>query len=383
MLRGAKHILKKKTHLNNNGNKVSIKKTTTEIKEFGNNVTIEETHWIVKKSAEQIRLRGLSSVNIFKPTRIGDGGDEVKYLLNCLLNENISEFEDEIKNQDLNNIVSAMKWTLRHCNKTIIPYSNYESFDRLEQGINFDVHKGLFSNYFLNSIPNLNRDIVKELFDVCIQITTTTTLSSSISSSSSSSPTLTTHSDINTMNAQKIIKSLAFCLIGSNNSNDDDEKRKIFNNFDDAYKEWIKCSNACLHLFLAYLRELSIEIELPPHLTVLLDNYVELRKKAINDPSVYHQFQHKQQVDNNVVDKSQQEEREIFQSADGLESPERPEMLDNLNRRTIVRTSTRTPIEKNWKDFSRKGFKSFYLEPLWILQFRHFYIKRKKTIIKM
>jgi hypothetical protein len=58
MLRGARHILKKKTHLNNNSNKVSIKKTTTEIKEFGNNVTLEETHWIVKKSAEQIRIRG-------------------------------------------------------------------------------------------------------------------------------------------------------------------------------------------------------------------------------------------------------------------------------------------------------------------------------------
>ncbi|RIA98975.1 hypothetical protein C1645_748202 [Glomus cerebriforme] len=459
MLRGAKHILKKKTGPQKqfNNNKVSIKKTTTEIKEFGNNVTLEETHLIVKKCAEQIRLRGLNSVNIFKPTRIGDGGDEVKYLLNCLLNENIPEFDDEIKNQDLNNIVSAMKWTLRHCNRTIIPYNNYESFDRFEQEVNFDVHKGLFSNHFLNSIPNLNRDIIRELFDICIQITTTTILSSS-SSSSSSSPTLTTQSDINTMNAQKIIKSLAFCLIGS--SNDNEEKKKIFNNFDDAYREWIKCSNACLHLFLAYLRELSTEMELPPHLTVLLDNYVELRKKAINNPSVYFQFQH----DINVDD----------QSADGLDSPTKsnlsrkssltgkrksmvqfsiperpisilrvtrtippnitsnttfnknnnerksrcasillPEMLDNLNRRTIVRTSTmmtseeqtiaekmweefqrngiaslsdeyiklffslderyieklqkeeiaRTPIEKNWKDFSRKGFKSFYLEP--------------------
>lgn len=65
MLRGAKHILKKKTHLNNNGNKVSIKKTTTEIKEFGNNVTLEETHWIVKKSAEQIRLRGKGKIFFF------------------------------------------------------------------------------------------------------------------------------------------------------------------------------------------------------------------------------------------------------------------------------------------------------------------------------
>ena len=57
MLRGAKHILKKKAGSQKNA-KISIKKITTEIKEFGNNVTLEETHLIVKKCAEQIRLRG-------------------------------------------------------------------------------------------------------------------------------------------------------------------------------------------------------------------------------------------------------------------------------------------------------------------------------------
>jgi hypothetical protein len=68
MLRGAKHILKKKTisQKNNSLHKISIKKITTEIKEFGNNVTLEETHLIVKKCAEQIRLRGKSCM----PTKV-------------------------------------------------------------------------------------------------------------------------------------------------------------------------------------------------------------------------------------------------------------------------------------------------------------------------
>jgi len=62
MLRGAKHILKKKS-LNNNSNnhtfrKLSQKKTTTDLKRFGNNVTLEETHLIVKRCVEQIRRRG-------------------------------------------------------------------------------------------------------------------------------------------------------------------------------------------------------------------------------------------------------------------------------------------------------------------------------------
>ncbi|CAG8471851.1 8438_t:CDS:2 [Funneliformis mosseae] len=384
MLRGAKHILKKKNvqrSVNNNGNafrKLSQKKTTN-LKGFGNNVTIEETSLIVKRCVEQIRLRGLNTVNIFKPMRIGDGGDEVKYLLNCLLNDNLPEFEDEIQSQDINNIVSAMKWALRHCKCIIIPFNDYEHFNLYEQEMNYDVRKRLFTNYFLNSIPILNREIVLELFDICIQLT--------------SSVLPPSNSDIDN-NPLKIIKSLALCLIGYN----DDEKEKNFNSFDDAYREWIKSSNACLHLFLAYVRELVIEFELPPYLTLLLDNYVELRKEYID---------HFQPI--SILRVTRTVPPSITNNGRKSRCPSilLPEMLDNLNRRTIVRTSAMmsleeqniaekiwiefqrngiaslsddyiklffsldermikenlhndlaiTPIEKNWKDFSKKGFR--------------------------
>src|SRR5437763_15013638 len=76
------------------------------------------------------------------------------------------------------------------------------------------------------------------------------------------------------MSANKIIKSLSLCLLGN--------QKNIFRNFDEAYAEWTKCSNACLHLFLAYLREKTLEGKLHPNLSILLENYIENRKKPIN-----------------------------------------------------------------------------------------------------
>ncbi|CAI2161815.1 15520_t:CDS:2 [Funneliformis geosporum] len=390
MLRGAKHILKKKNlqkSVNNNSNNFrKLSQKTTNLKEFGNNVTIEETSLIVKRCVEQIRLRGLNTVNIFKPMRIGDGGDEVKYLLNCLLNDNIPEFEDEIQSQDINNIVSAMKWALRHCKCIIIPFNNYESFNFYEQEMNYDVRKGLFTNNFLNSIPKLNREIILELFDICIQL---------------NSSVLPSNSDIDN-NPLKIIKSLALCLIGYN----DDEKERNFTSFDDAYREWIKSSNACHE----YQKEIIQTADFPESPTISNKSRKHFRKRS---SLIYFSAPSERPI--SILRVTRTVPPGITNNGRKSRCPSilLPEMLDNLNRRTIVRTSTMmtleeqniaekiwkefqrngiaslsddyiklffsldekminenlhknmaiTPIEKNWKDFSKKGFKSFYLEP--------------------
>src|SRR5436190_20436474 len=98
MLRGAKHsLIKKKNSItrtlsngngkNNNEKKVSranLRRTISTRKELkrdvAQTVTLEEVHLIVKRCADEIRLRGLREVDIFKPQRIGV--DEVRHLTN-------------------------------------------------------------------------------------------------------------------------------------------------------------------------------------------------------------------------------------------------------------------------------------------------------------
>ena len=97
-------------------------------------VTLEEVHLIVKRCADEIRLRGLREVDIFKPQRIGDSVDEVRHLTNCLLKDSRTEYEQEIRTQNVHVVVSAMKSALRHCDSILVPYRYYEEFVRYEQG---------------------------------------------------------------------------------------------------------------------------------------------------------------------------------------------------------------------------------------------------------
>lgn len=76
----------------------------------------------------------MTEPEIFKPIRIRDGANEVRYLINCLLRDNRAEFEDELKFQDIHNIVAGIRWALRNCTTIIVPYDYYEQFVRYEQG---------------------------------------------------------------------------------------------------------------------------------------------------------------------------------------------------------------------------------------------------------
>src|SRR5439155_22121821 len=112
---------------------------------------------------------------------------------------------------------------------------HYENFAIQERESNYEINNNskscLFTKSFLKHLPKLNQEILLQLFEICAQVTI--------------------ESKINKMSANKIIKSLSLCLLGN--------QKNIFRNFDEAYAEWTKCSNACLHLFLAYLREKTLE----------------------------------------------------------------------------------------------------------------------------
>ncbi|KAG9293828.1 hypothetical protein G9A89_019166 [Geosiphon pyriformis] len=215
-------------------------------------LSIEMTHLIVKRCANEIEQRGLHEKDIFKPVRIGENADEIRELINCMLQDNRMKFEEEIIHQNIHNVVAAMKWALRHCEVTLVPYQFYEEFVRFEQEWDFDPEKGSF-NQFLQYLPKQNQDILLCLFNISSKVTE--------------------ESQLNQMTAEKIVKSLALCVLG------DHEKK--FDTFDDAYSEYSKCSNACLHLFLAYLREQALGTQLPPRLTILLDNYHDVRAKSV------------------------------------------------------------------------------------------------------
>jgi hypothetical protein len=149
MLRGARHSLaRKKNSLikrsSNNGNdkekksRTSLRKTMS-LKKDGksNKVTLEEVHLIIKRCADEIRLRGLREVNIFIPQRIGDSIDEVRKLTSCLLKDSRTEYEDELRSANIHVVASTLKTALRNSNSVLVPYRYYDEFVKYEQGILF------------------------------------------------------------------------------------------------------------------------------------------------------------------------------------------------------------------------------------------------------
>ncbi|CAG8492916.1 169_t:CDS:2 [Funneliformis mosseae] len=386
-------------------------------------VTLEEAHLIVKRCSDEIRSRGLHEVDIFKPIRIGDSVDEVRDLISCLLCDSRTEYEDKIGSQNIHVVVSAMKWALRHCNTILVPYEYYDEFVRYEQEWDYDPSKGSF-NKFLNYLPKQNQVILCDIFDICAQVTA--------------------ESHINKMSAERLVKTIALCILG--------DQDKSLLSFGSAYDEWAKCSAACHHLFLAYLREKSVSTELNPRLTVLLDNYVEYRKKSVT--SAYFQMPLPEnttiaELDGTPKQINRPRKRSIVTFAETTEITEKvkttmtssnarpisilrvtrqvpttksetkrqtrnfttllPDIMDGMKRKTIVRPSTMMTVkekqtaeemwsefqkngitamsdeflklffslddrsagdtnsnisEKQWSQFSRKGFKSVYVEPL-------------------
>ncbi|CAG8468752.1 35008_t:CDS:2, partial [Racocetra persica] len=234
----------------------AIRKQKRDIEQM---VTLNEAYSIIHLCAGEVLSRGLGEDNLFSPVDNEDNPDEVRYLINCLLRENHTEFEDELKFQDIRNIVSGIRWTLRRCVTSIVTYKNYENFVRLESELQYDARKGIF-NQFLSNLSKPSQAILLELFELFSQVMT--------------------QAHINKIPAQRVLKSMAHYIIG--------DKELKFENFSAAYTKWLRCSNACTHLFLAYLRERACSASLPPRLNILLDGYVQFRKKSRSSPDYHH-----------------------------------------------------------------------------------------------
>ncbi|CAJ0843652.1 6571_t:CDS:2 [Entrophospora sp. SA101] len=388
-------LLGKKTSKSSSKKGNSLRRTLTPTtkkqyqRDLAQTVTLEEVHLIVKRCADKVRLH---VVDIFKPMHIGDNANDVRRLIGCLLRETRAQCDEELGKLDIHIIVSAMKWALRHCVTTIVPYQFYEEFVIFEQESDFDPDKGSFKQ-FLRYLPNQNRDILVELFDICAQVTA--------------------ESHINNMSAERLVKTLALCILGNQD--------KPLEGFEEAYNEWSKCSQACLHLFLAYLREKAVTTELNPRLTILIDNYVEDRKKSVT--SVYFKAPNNNDRDDGNYDNNIQRPETLNNKSKiackHIKKVNRqtrsfttllPDIMDNMKRKTIIRPSTIMTVaekksaeemwvefqdkgigalsddfiklffslesraaevklspsrtEKQWGSFSKKGFQSLYLEPL-------------------
>ncbi|CAG8437146.1 10452_t:CDS:2 [Scutellospora calospora] len=234
----------------------AIRKQKRDIEQM---VTLSEAHLIIRLCAGEVLSRGLGEENLFSPVENEDNPDEVRYLINCHLRDNKTEFEDELKFQDIRNVVSGIRWTLRKCVTSVVSYKNYENFVRLESELQYDARKGIF-NQFISNLSKPAQSILLELFELFSQVMT--------------------QSHINKIPPQRVIKSIAHYIIG--------DKELKFENFNAAYTKWLRCSNACTHLFLAYLRERACSASLPPRLNILLDSYVQFRKKSRQSPDYQH-----------------------------------------------------------------------------------------------
>ncbi|CAJ0844463.1 215_t:CDS:2, partial [Entrophospora sp. SA101] len=348
-------LLGKKTSKSSSKKGNSLRRTLTPTtkkqyqRDLAQTVTLEEVHLIVKRCADKVRLH---VVDIFKPMHIGDNANDVRRLIGCLLRETRAQCDEELGKLDIHIIVSAMKWALRHCVTTIVPYQFYEEF-------------------------------------------------------------VTAESHINNMSAERLVKTLALCILGNQD--------KPLEGFEEAYNEWSKCSQACLHLFLAYLREKAVTTELNPRLTILIDNYVEDRKKSVT--SVYFKAPNNNDRDDGNYDNNIQRPETLNNKSKiackHIKKVNRqtrsfttllPDIMDNMKRKTIIRPSTIMTVaekksaeemwvefqdkgigalsddfiklffslesraaevklspsrtEKQWGSFSKKGFQSLYLEPL-------------------
>ncbi|RIB04786.1 hypothetical protein C2G38_2048152 [Gigaspora rosea] len=362
MLRGARHsLLRGKNSLTRTFSKdafekgkLNFRRSITMKKDALRDVTeiltLEEVHLIVKRCADEIRERGLHEIDIFKPIKVGDNADEVRYLIKFMLKEYRIDFEDELKKQSIRDIASAMKWALRHCASPLVPYSNYEEFVRYEQEWDYDPQKGSF-HQFLRYLPKQNQEILIDLFELCSHVTA--------------------ESHINHMSAQKIVKSLALCILG--------DSTRSLKNFDSAYLEWSKCSDACLHLFLAYLRELDY-FNPNPRLSKLLNNYVEYRKTSNAKMAAISQnnsdLKLSQQINRMTTIIEEDDEsyrpvsmlrvtRQVPTTKQKTESKTSisllPEVMDGLKRQTIVRpdetmsTDEKRNAKQMWEQFQNHG----------------------------
>lgn len=78
---------------------------------------------------------GLTDPDIFGPVQTGNENDEARFLINYLLRDNRVEFEEELKYQNVNNIIIGIRMALRNCTSIIVSYENYEDFVKHEIGI--------------------------------------------------------------------------------------------------------------------------------------------------------------------------------------------------------------------------------------------------------
>ena len=72
--------------------------------------------------------------DIFNPVRFSYEKEKARYLINCLLRDKRVEFEDELKCQNVHNVIVCVRMALRNCVSNIISYDNYKDFAKHEHG---------------------------------------------------------------------------------------------------------------------------------------------------------------------------------------------------------------------------------------------------------
>ncbi|CAG8484738.1 5247_t:CDS:2 [Diversispora eburnea] len=225
-------------------------------------VSLGEANLIIKLCVEEITSRGLNEFDIFRPVRNNDS--EVRYLINCLLSDDVKEFADELRSQSINNIIAGIRYTLRNCSQPIITYENYEEFVRIEKGIFSKFLMTLSSHYVQNTLTNLFNLFSK----------------------------LMLHSHENKIPTHRIIKSMSLCILAADKNYQTlkHQNYQTYQDFNIVYCDWLKYSDACMHMFLAFLRENACKYPLPSRLNMLLDGYVDFRSRAesFNNETFYH-----------------------------------------------------------------------------------------------
>ncbi|RIA99308.1 hypothetical protein C1645_800679 [Glomus cerebriforme] len=283
--------------------RASIKKNKTrDVEQF---VTLDEAYLIIHLCTNEIVKRGLTEPDIFNPVQIGSG---VRYLINCLLRDDRTKFEDELKFQHINNIIASIRMTLRNCSSNIISCKDYEYFIKHEQEWQYD------PNLFFSYLPHKNRGILMELFDLFAM---TMELS-----------------HINRVHPTRILKSMSLYIFNETQTN-------TYENFQLAYQDWLKYSNALIHLFLIYLKGRSTSTRLPERLNFLLKDYDERRKIWLM---------------NNYMDRNENENEIFFRDyvLPNITIEDLNEITEKNEKNTSINNNTSSNTKRNSKIIFKK-----------------------------
>lgn len=236
---------------------------------------------LMRECGSVIRSRGSTTLGIFRPYRLAESPTAVRKLSILFLSyaqefdaskdiwgnkvskdKKFEQFKDELKYAGIHDVVSLLKWGLRHLVystpfdgskiSSTKPFAWYDTFKSLSSS---KAHPtDAFNTLLLPLLPPTSQQILLESLYIL--------------------ESLSANSELNAMTARKLSRTIALYIFGLANPNKEwngasSSNRKV-NSFGELYSMWQEAGDVLEGVFKAYLRN---QRSLPKRLKEVLDGY--------------------------------------------------------------------------------------------------------------